>query len=83
MNDDGLTNFVDREVWINDLKHTWIGDANLNGEFNSSDMVQVFVAGKYEKQETAGWEEGDCNGDTRLAVVTWWRPSWRVATKKV
>jgi hypothetical protein len=41
----------------------WIGDANLDLEFNSSDMVQVFVPGKYEKVVLAGWEEGDWNGD--------------------
>ena len=51
-------------MWVNDLKNTWIGDANLNGEFNSGDMVQVFARGKYERQETAGWEDGDWNGDT-------------------
>jgi hypothetical protein len=64
LNNDGLVNFTDREMWIDELKNTWIGDANLDGEFNSSDMVQVFARGKYEKPETAGWEEGDFNGDT-------------------
>ena len=39
------------------------GDADLNGEFNSSDMVQVFAAGKYETGESAGWSNGDWNGD--------------------
>ena len=63
LNGDDEVDFGDREVWVNDLKNTWIGDANLNGEFNSGDMVQVFSRGKYEKQETAGWEEGDWNGD--------------------
>ena len=33
-------------IWVNDLKNTWIGDANLDLEFNSGDMVQVFVAGQ-------------------------------------
>ena len=42
---------------------SWIGDANVNGEFNSGDMVQVFVAGKYEKAEAAVWSQGDWNGD--------------------
>ena len=51
-------------MWVDDLKNTWIGDANLNGEFNSGDMVQVFARGKYETLETAGWEDGDFNGDT-------------------
>jgi len=64
LNGDDLVNFNDRQMWVDDLKNTWIGDANLNGEFNSSDMVQVFVAGKYEKEETATWGQGDFNGDT-------------------
>ena len=66
LNDDDLVNYKDREVWVNDLKNTWIGDANLNGEFNSGDMVQVFVRGKYETGQPAGWEDGDWNGDTKF-----------------
>ena len=66
LNDDGLVNFDDRQVWVDDLTNTWIGDANLDGEFNSGDMVQVFVRGKYENDEIAGWEEGDWNGNQRF-----------------
>ena len=29
-------------------------------------MVQVFSRGKYETGETAGWEDGDWNGDTKF-----------------
>ena len=53
-------------MWVDDLKNTWIGDANLDGEFNSGDMVQVFVKGKYETGEDAGWEEGDWNGNLKF-----------------
>ncbi|MCA9218367.1 MAG: hypothetical protein KDB27_35100, partial [Planctomycetales bacterium] len=35
MNFDGQVDETDRETWIQDLKHTWIGDSNLDGEFNS------------------------------------------------
>ena len=59
---DGLVDFADRQMWVDDLKNTWIGDANLDLEFNSGDMVQVFVAGKYETGEVATWNEGDWNG---------------------
>jgi hypothetical protein len=43
------------------------GDANLDGQFNSQDLVTVFQAGEYE-DETSGnstWSEGDwtCDGD--------------------
>jgi hypothetical protein len=39
------------------------GDANLDGAFNSSDLVQVFQAGKYESLLDAEWGEGDWNFD--------------------
>ena len=64
LNGDNVVDFEDRQLWVEDLKKTWIGDANLDLQFDSSDMVQVFTAGKYEKQgETVTWEEGDWNGD--------------------
>jgi hypothetical protein len=66
LNSDGEINFADREVWVNDLKNTWIGDANLDLEFDSSDMVQVFVGGMYELDQDANWEEGDWNGTLRF-----------------
>jgi hypothetical protein len=63
LNGDNVVDFADRQIWVNDLKYSWIGDANLDLEFNSSDMVQVFAKGKYETGEDAKWEEGDWNGD--------------------
>ena len=35
-------------MWLHDLKKTWVGDADLNGLFNSADFVLAFQAGKYE-----------------------------------
>ena len=61
--DDDLVNNDDRAMWVHELKHTYFGDANLDGEFNTGDFVQVFEAGKYETQQYAGWAEGDWNGD--------------------
>ena len=54
---------VDHRIWLEDLARSFFGDANLDGEFNSSDMVQVFAAGKYEAKEAAGWAQGDWSGD--------------------
>ena len=72
-NSDNIMDLKDQRLWIKDVKHTWFGDANLNGEFNSLDFVQVFQEGKYGQGwwtqwgsiegETAGWSEGDWNGD--------------------
>ena len=54
---------MDIRTWVNDLKGTWVGDANLDGEFNSGDFVSVFQAGKFEQSVAASWSEGDWNGD--------------------
>ena len=48
---------------MHELAKTWFGDADLNGEFNSTDFVQVFQRGKYETDSIAGWADGDWNGD--------------------
>jgi hypothetical protein len=63
LNKDKLVNELDHEMWVHERKNTWYGDADLNGEFNSSDFVQVFQVGKYETEQPAGWSEGDWNGD--------------------
>lgn len=39
------------------------GDVNGDGVFNSSDLVVVFAAGKYNTGEDASYYEGDWNGD--------------------
>jgi len=41
------------------------GDANLDGEFNSADLVLVFQRGRYEDGTTgqARWSDGDWDGD--------------------
>ncbi len=68
LNSDGAVNDSDREVWVNDLRHTYFGDANLDGEFNSSDFVDVFVQGEYEDTVAgnSGWASGDWNGDANF-----------------
>ncbi|MCA9217458.1 MAG: PEP-CTERM sorting domain-containing protein [Planctomycetales bacterium] len=63
LNGDNAVNDLDVTHWVTELKNTWLGDANLDGEFNSSDFVLVFGAAKYEKNEPANWDEGDWNGD--------------------
>jgi hypothetical protein len=65
VNGDGAVNGGDRGFMVVDLLNTYFGDANLDGEFNSSDFVTVFTFGQYE-DATAGnssWGTGDWNGD--------------------
>lgn len=63
LNGDSVVDATDIGVWVKDLKNTWIGDANLDGEFNSGDLVAVFSAGLFETNQAANWETGDWNGD--------------------
>ena len=65
LGDDGIVDESDRVIWVHDLKKTYFGDANLDGEFNSSDFVAVFKGGEYEDDidMNSGWAEGDWNGD--------------------
>jgi hypothetical protein len=55
----------DRRVWVEDLKRTYFGDTNLDGQFNSADVVAVFAIGKYENgiPRDTSWSGGDWNGD--------------------
>ncbi len=63
---DDRVNADDVTRWITDLKNSWLGDSNVDGEFNSGDLVQVFAAGKYEQEQAANWADGDWNGDGRF-----------------
>ena len=60
------------------------GDANRDGVFNSSDLVQVFQAGEYEDgiAGNSTWEEGDWDNDqefTTTDLVVAFQAGWYVA----
>ena len=65
VNSDGNVDFADVDVWVRNLANTYFGDANLDGEFNSNDLVQVFALGQYEDEVDANsnWSSGDWNAD--------------------
>lgn len=67
LNSDNVVDLKDHRVWVKDLKFTWYGDANLNDAFESGDLVRVFIAGKYGRDDKAGWAEGDWDGDGLFA----------------
>jgi hypothetical protein len=64
---DGQVNGEDMAYLVEDLIGTTYGDANLDGIFNSRDMLIVFQAGEYEDgiPDNSTWREGDwnCDGD--------------------
>jgi hypothetical protein len=53
---------------LNEFKHTWLGDVNLDGPFNADDLVFVFQAGEYDDAaiENSTWETGDWNADAEF-----------------
>ncbi len=65
VNQDKAVNGEDRLYWVNQLKKTYLGDADLNGEFNSGDFIVVFQAGQYEDGTPGNstWATGDWSGD--------------------
>lgn len=65
VNGNGSVNNDDRLHWVGTLKKTYLGDSNLDGQFNSGDFVFVFAVGEYEDSTAgnSGWGEGDWNGD--------------------
>ncbi|MCP4191987.1 MAG: hypothetical protein GY768_15350 [Planctomycetaceae bacterium] len=65
LNADQQVDDADRTVWVEELKFTFFGDSNLDGQFDSTDFVAAFQAGKYEDKVVgnSNWSDGDWNGD--------------------
>jgi uncharacterized protein YkwD len=70
LNQDGATTDADRLYLIDEVYKTYFGDANLDGEFNSGDMIRVFQAGQYEDSVpfNSVWSTGDWDGDGEFAT---------------
>jgi hypothetical protein len=66
LNGDMAVNEADVTVWVKELFGTWIGDANLDKEFNTTDLVNVLATGTYEANVDAVWSSGDWNGSGRF-----------------
>jgi hypothetical protein len=67
---DGAVDVQDRDVLIRQLMQTNYGDANLDGLFNSRDLVQLLQIGEYEDDiaGNSGWSEGDFDGDAEFGT---------------
>ncbi|MCA9217463.1 MAG: hypothetical protein KDB27_30555 [Planctomycetales bacterium] len=64
---DGNVGQPDLQFMIKSILKTSFGDANLDGKFNSTDLIRIFQAGEYEDgiPGNSTWVEGDwnCDGD--------------------
>jgi hypothetical protein len=67
VNGDGAIDDGDMDYLIHEILGTDYGDANLDGVFNSADLVQIFSTGEYEDgvPHNSGWADGDfdCDGE--------------------
>ena len=65
VDNDGDIDFDDRHAWVMTIANTYFGDSNLDGQFDSRDLVTVFQAAEYEDDiaSNSTWSEGDWNGD--------------------
>ena len=67
LNGDGMVDLQDQTMLVERILNTSAGDANLDGVFNSSDLVQVFTTAHYEDgiAGNSSWSTGDwnCDGD--------------------
>ena len=67
VNEDGALDFADFEHMVEVSVGTVFGDSNLDGTFNSADLVTIFIAAEYEDGTLGNstWAEGDwnCGGD--------------------
>ena len=61
----GTVEMEDLDFLVQDILRAGIGDVNLDGVFNSSDLVQIFSSGEYEDGVAANsnWSTGDWNCD--------------------
>ena len=65
LNQDRVVDAKDRTHWITHVAKSVYGDSNLDGIFNSADLIFVFQTGQYEDTIplNAQWATGDWNGD--------------------
>ena len=65
LNEDDVLDGNDWSFMVNNVLGTSFGDANLDGIFNSDDVILVLAAGQYEDGVSGNseWLSGDWNGD--------------------
>jgi hypothetical protein len=67
---DGHFSRDDLDVLVNQILGTRAGDVNLDGRFDSTDLVIVFQGGEYEDGTTgnSSWSSGDWNCDGEFST---------------
>ena len=67
LNSDGRVDNGDMDELVQNILGTNYGDSNLDGTFNSKDLIKIFQIGEYEDgvDGNSTWADGDwnCDGD--------------------
>ncbi|MCP4193791.1 MAG: LEPR-XLL domain-containing protein [Planctomycetaceae bacterium] len=65
LNNDNRVDRGDLDTLVHDILETSYGDANLDGQFDSKDIVDVFVEARYlvPSRVPTTWDQGDWNCD--------------------
>jgi hypothetical protein len=71
LTNDMATDLMDLTIFVTSVLHTNFGDANLDGVFDSSDLVLVFQGGEYEDvgEHNSTWSDGDWNCDGEFGTA--------------
>lgn len=89
LNGDDAVDFNDVIMWVEDIVGTSFGDANLNGRFDSPDLIRVFSVNEFEDDipNNSTWDEGDWNADgdftTQDLIVAFARGNYLSASQPV
>lgn len=62
----GMLDRSDLETMLQTYLGVDFGDMNLDGYFDSTDLIDALAAGFYDRPVEAGWSSGDWNQDTRF-----------------
>jgi hypothetical protein len=67
---DSQVDTSDHQRLVDGVLQVVVGDANLDGMFNSSDLVLIFQLGEYEDRSAgnSGWSDGDWNCDGEFST---------------
>jgi hypothetical protein len=68
---DNVVSESDRDELVFQILKTTYGDSNLNGIFDSGDLVRIFQAGEYEDgiAGNSTWSQGDWNCDGEFSTA--------------
>ena len=58
---DGLVDMGDRTQWVEEIKNTFFGDADLDGKVDASDLNILGI--NWQITTATSWAQGDFNGD--------------------